>query len=78
MAIVIAAAVATATAPTQAAVTNYTAAFFASSQPTTALDMILLAPGFTFNCGDQVRGFGGASFGDMACSSRWKSGPGKG
>jgi outer membrane receptor protein involved in Fe transport len=59
-AISIAAAVA-AVAPAPAAVTSYPAAFFAASQPTTALDMVQLLPGFTLNTGDQVRGFGGAA-----------------
>ncbi len=54
------AAVASATAPA-AAITPYPAAFFASRQPTTALDMVKLLPGFTFDSGGSVRGFGGAA-----------------
>ena len=54
------AAVASATAPL-AAITPYPAAFFASRQPTTALDMVKLLPGFTFDSGGSVRGFGGAA-----------------
>ena len=54
---------AAASAPVEApkAVTSYPAAFFAAAQPTTALDMVLLLPGFTFDKGDTVRGFGGAA-----------------
>jgi hypothetical protein len=53
---VILAAVAAAAAPSTA-VTPYPAAFFAAKQPNTALDMVKLLPGFTFDSGDQVRGF---------------------
>lgn len=42
-------------------VTSYTAADFASSQPNTALDMVTRLPGFSFDGGDNVRGFGGAA-----------------
>src|SRR4051794_26927061 len=39
----------------------YPAAFFAEAQPNTAFDMIDRLPGFTFDSGDEVRGFGGAA-----------------
>ncbi|HEX8570851.1 MAG TPA: TonB-dependent receptor [Caulobacteraceae bacterium] len=55
---------ATAEAPAAAAgqgVLSYPASFFAASQPGTALDMIQRLPGFSFDSGDQVRGFGGAA-----------------
>jgi outer membrane receptor protein involved in Fe transport len=43
------------------AVTPYPAAFFASSQPYSAWDMVARLPGFTFDGGDSdVRGFSGA------------------
>ena len=48
-------------APAPQAVTSYPPEFFAAAQPTTALDMVLLLPGFTFDKGDTVRGFGGAA-----------------
>src|SRR5665213_449610 len=53
----------TAPAPAAApkAVTSYPPEFFAAAQPTTALDMVVLLPGFTFDRGDTVRGFGGAA-----------------
>lgn len=41
--------------------TSYPAAFFAASQPTTALNMVNLLPGFTLDTGSSVRGFGGAA-----------------
>lgn len=44
-----------------AAVTSYPGPFFAAEQPVTALDMIRLVPGFSFDGGGQVRGFGGAA-----------------
>jgi outer membrane receptor protein involved in Fe transport len=44
-----------------AAVTSYPASFFAAEQPVTALDMLKLVPGFVFDGGGQVRGFGGAA-----------------
>ena len=52
-----------AAAPGQAAagVTRYPAAFFAPSQPNTAADMIDRLPGFVFDDGDSVRGFGAAA-----------------
>ena len=52
-----------AAAPIQATspVTAYPAAFFAASQPTTALDMVDRLPGFTFDRGAAVRGLGGAA-----------------
>ena len=43
------------------AVTAYPAAFFAPSQPNTALDMLTRLPGFTLNGGSAVRGFGDAA-----------------
>ena len=49
-----------AAAPPQA-VTSFPPAFFASAQPNTAFDMVLLLPGFSFDRGDTVRGFGGAA-----------------
>jgi outer membrane receptor protein involved in Fe transport len=48
----------TATAPT--GVVSYPAAFFASGQPNTAMEMISRVPGFSFERGDAVRGFSGA------------------
>ena len=44
-----------------AAVVSYPAAFFASAQPNTAMEMIARLPGFTFDAGDGVRGFSGAA-----------------
>jgi outer membrane receptor for ferrienterochelin and colicin len=38
----------------------YKADFFAAAQPNTAMDMINRLPGFSFNGGDNVRGFAGA------------------
>jgi hypothetical protein len=57
---VIVAAAAAAVAPSTA-VTPYPAAFFAAKQPNTALEMVKLLPGFTFDAGDQVRGFAGSA-----------------
>jgi len=45
----------------QAGVVSYPASFFASSQPNTAMEMIYLVPGFTFDAGSGVRGFEGAA-----------------
>jgi outer membrane receptor protein involved in Fe transport len=42
-------------------VTSYTPDCFASSQPNTALDMVTRLPGFSFDSGGDVRGFGGAA-----------------
>ncbi|MDP1630851.1 MAG: TonB-dependent receptor [Caulobacter sp.] len=42
-------------------VTPYSAAFFAGAQPNSAMDMIARIPGFAFDGGDRVRGFGGAA-----------------
>jgi len=39
----------------------YTPADFAAARPNTALDMIQRLPGFTFDGGEQVRGFAGAA-----------------
>ncbi|HEX8234308.1 MAG TPA: TonB-dependent receptor [Caulobacteraceae bacterium] len=47
--------------PAQAGVIRYDAAFFADARPNTAMDMISRIPGFTFERGDQVRGFAGAA-----------------
>ncbi len=46
---------------TDAGVKRYAPAFFAPFQATTALDMVQLVPGFSFNRGSQVRGFAGAA-----------------
>lgn len=51
-------------APTPASpsgATSFPAAFFASARPNTAFDMLARLPGFTFDAGDSVRGFGGAA-----------------
>lgn len=50
-------------APVQASsgVTSYPADFFVSAQPNSAMDMIVRIPGFSFDGGDQVRGYGGAA-----------------
>lgn len=40
---------------------TYPAAYFADQRPSTAWDMIGRLPGFTFERGDQVRGFSGAA-----------------
>jgi outer membrane receptor protein involved in Fe transport len=51
-----------ATAPeTAQGVTPYPAAFFAGAQLNTAADMIGRIPGFAFDGGDSVRGYGGAA-----------------
>jgi outer membrane receptor protein involved in Fe transport len=42
-------------------VISYTPADFAGARPNTALDMINRLPGFSFDGGDQVRGFAGAA-----------------
>ena len=48
--------------PAEAAgATAYPAAFFAASQPNSAMDMIARIPGFSFDEGDNVRGYGGAA-----------------
>jgi outer membrane receptor protein involved in Fe transport len=47
-------------APIQGVV-SYGPEFFATQQPTTALDMIGRIPGFTLDTGDSVRGFEGAA-----------------
>ncbi|WP_309605737.1 TonB-dependent receptor domain-containing protein [Phenylobacterium sp.] len=49
-----------AVAPPQSAVTAFPAAFFAATNPSTALDMINRVPGFTLDTGASVRGFEGA------------------
>lgn len=48
-------------ASSNAAVVGYPAAFFASAQPNTAMEMIARLPGFAFDSGDGVRGFSGAA-----------------
>jgi len=62
---VVLAAVATAATPGPAAaaphVITYPAAFYAASQPITALDMLQHTPGFTFDAGADARGFAGAA-----------------
>ena len=42
-------------------VTAYPSAFFSEARPNTAMDMINRLPGFVFDSGAQVRGFGGAA-----------------
>jgi len=42
-------------------VTAYPVAFFAAAQPNSAMDMIARIPGFSFDGGDDVRGYGGAA-----------------
>lgn len=42
-------------------VTPYPASFFAESAPNSAMDMIVRIPGFAFDGGDNVRGYGGAA-----------------
>ena len=55
-------AVASATAPASpASVTSYPPSYFSSASPTSALDMIVLLPGFSFDKGGGVRGFGGGA-----------------
>lgn len=44
-----------------AGVTSYPAAFFATARPNTAFDLIARLPGFTFDPGETLRGFGGAA-----------------
>lgn len=48
-------------AAASAGVTRYPPAFFAAYQPTTALDLINHLPGFSYDPGDQVRGFAGSA-----------------
>ncbi len=59
--IVTAAMTATAPAPAAASVTSYPPSFFAQANPTSALDMVTLLPGFSFDRGGGVRGFGGGA-----------------
>lgn len=61
--IIAAAALATAanSPPPASAVTSYAPTYFTASSPTTALDMVQLLPGFTFDNGSSVRGFGGVA-----------------
>lgn len=60
---IIATAIATSAAPISApaAVTSYPPAYFAPESPTSALDMVVLLPGFSFDRGAGVRGFGGGA-----------------
>lgn len=44
-----------------AVTSSYPPTYFAAAQPTTALDMVALLPGFSFDAGPAVRGFGGAA-----------------
>ena len=62
-AMIVAAITAVAPAPGVAAphIVTYPAAFYAPSQPTTALDMIQVTPGFVFDAGAGARGFVGAA-----------------
>ncbi|HVY90512.1 MAG TPA: TonB-dependent receptor [Hyphomonadaceae bacterium] len=48
-------------AATSEGVLSYTPADFADSRPNTAMDLINRLPGFSFDGGDQVRGFAGAA-----------------
>lgn len=54
-------AVAVAPPPVPQGVIPYPAGFFASASPATAMDMINRLPGFSFDSGSSVRGFGGAA-----------------
>ena len=49
------------TPATNQGVTSYPASFFAEAQPNSAMDMIARIPGFAFDPGDSVRGYGGAA-----------------
>lgn len=51
----------TATVPSASNTESYPASFFAQAQPATANDMIARLPGFTFDDGGGVRGYGGAA-----------------
>lgn len=42
-------------------VTSYPASFFTEASPNSAMDMIARIPGFAFDQGDSVRGYGGAA-----------------
>jgi hypothetical protein len=44
-------------APPAQGVTSYPASFFSANRPATALDMVQLLPGFSFDGGAQVRGY---------------------
>ena len=63
LSLLIAAASVAAPSPSPAAVnvTAYPASFFAAASPNNAMDMVTLLPGFIFDGGGQVRGFGGAA-----------------
>lgn len=51
----------TAAPAAQPGVTSYPTAFFAPARANTAFDMIARLPGFAFDAGESVRGFGGAA-----------------
>lgn len=53
--------IAEAAASGSAGVTSYAAEFFVAAQPNSAMDMIMRVPGFAFDGGDSVRGYGGAA-----------------
>ena len=59
--LVLAQAVAAATAPAQQGVVSYGPEFFAAQNPNSALDMVGRLPGFSLDTGDSVRGFEGAA-----------------
>jgi hypothetical protein len=59
--VMLAGAPALAQAPARAAAQTYAADFFAPFNPVTAEDMIRRLPGFTFDSGDDRRGFAGAA-----------------
>ena len=46
---------------TESGTSVFPPAFFASARPNTAFDMVQRVPGFSFDPGDRVRGFGGAA-----------------
>jgi hypothetical protein len=50
-----------ASASAPSAANSYPSSYFASARPNTAFDMIARLPGFTFDPGQSVRGFGGAA-----------------
>src|SRR4051812_35837833 len=52
--------VAAVTAPANGVI-PYPAAFFANFRPTSAFDMVGRVPGFSFDGGEQVRGFAGSA-----------------
>ena len=48
-------------APVERGTTNYPPSFFVEAQPTSAYDMVIRLPGFTFDRGASVRGLAGAA-----------------